>query len=404
MSATIQSGMHPDADSLTAFAEQLLPPAERDQILAHMSTCSRCREVVFLALHAASEGQPSPKTPAAAPAAWFNAWKWMWIPAAAFAGFIGIAVVQHFRHAAESTQMTAKLSHTDALRSTEIAKSTPANTQQAPRPKAELKRQQTTRTSAERDDTQLQADKDETKQQLEEKESVEQRGLAGGATGGPTLVSPGLSGGSVHGTMARKKSSPYDGPVAANQFQQQNQAQQNLAQQNAVQQNVHSGDANKPAMASAAPASASQTVTVQAKTMELAPTAAPAAPPQASSTPLSDQKFDVASGAVAGLGKAKKVSLPNGLGVLSVASEASRTVALDTAGALFLSEDRGKHWQPVPTQWSGRAILVRTRPVETQNGALQAPLTTRFELVNDKLQTWVSYDGKTWTAQPLPLN
>ncbi len=52
MNPTAQSGMHPDAESLTAFAEQLLPAAERDQILMHMATCRRCREVVFLAQHA----------------------------------------------------------------------------------------------------------------------------------------------------------------------------------------------------------------------------------------------------------------------------------------------------------------------------------------------------------------
>jgi hypothetical protein len=70
---------------------------------------------------------------------------------------------------------------------------------------------------------------------------------------------------------------------------------------------------------------------------------------------------------------------------------------------MFLSVDGGKHWQPIQTQWTGRALLVRTRPVGTQAAALRAPQTMRFELVNDKLQTWISYDGKTWTQQPIPL-
>jgi len=40
---------HPDADLLTAFAEQSLPPPERQQVLEHLSRCAQCREVAALA-------------------------------------------------------------------------------------------------------------------------------------------------------------------------------------------------------------------------------------------------------------------------------------------------------------------------------------------------------------------
>lgn len=42
-------GPHPDADLLTAFAEQSLANRERDSVLTHLSQCAECREVVFLA-------------------------------------------------------------------------------------------------------------------------------------------------------------------------------------------------------------------------------------------------------------------------------------------------------------------------------------------------------------------
>ena len=84
-------------------------------------------------------------------------------------------------------------------------------------------------------------------------------------------------------------------------------------------------------------------------------------------------------------------------------SSVAERVGYSTAGVLFLSEDDGKHWKPIQPQWTGRAVLVRARPVGTQAAALSAPQTMRFELVNDKLQTWISYDGKTWTQQPIPL-
>ncbi len=41
---------HPDADVLTAFAEQSLLPAERDGVLQHLAACHDCRELVALAL------------------------------------------------------------------------------------------------------------------------------------------------------------------------------------------------------------------------------------------------------------------------------------------------------------------------------------------------------------------
>src|SRR5208337_2566309 len=44
---------HPDADLLTAFAEQALSVTERDGVLKHLALCGECREVVALAIPAA---------------------------------------------------------------------------------------------------------------------------------------------------------------------------------------------------------------------------------------------------------------------------------------------------------------------------------------------------------------
>jgi hypothetical protein len=41
---------HPDPDTLTAYAEQLLPQDERNLVLNHLAACSQCREVVMLSL------------------------------------------------------------------------------------------------------------------------------------------------------------------------------------------------------------------------------------------------------------------------------------------------------------------------------------------------------------------
>jgi len=46
---TSNPGNHPDADLLTAFAEQALAKRERLHVLEHLAQCSECREIVSLA-------------------------------------------------------------------------------------------------------------------------------------------------------------------------------------------------------------------------------------------------------------------------------------------------------------------------------------------------------------------
>lgn len=109
MNPLIQSGMHPDADTLTAFVEHLLPADERELVLTHMSLCRRCREVAFLAQHAS---EPEPLTlaaPASIPAKkTLGGWRWLWIPIGVFALLVVIATELHFGHANTETQVARK--------------------------------------------------------------------------------------------------------------------------------------------------------------------------------------------------------------------------------------------------------------------------------------------------------
>ena len=53
---------HPDADLLTAFAEDSLPGVERDGVLEHLARCGACRDIVALALPEAEAGDtPRPE-------------------------------------------------------------------------------------------------------------------------------------------------------------------------------------------------------------------------------------------------------------------------------------------------------------------------------------------------------
>ena len=90
---------HPEADMLTAFAEQALSGAEREGVVRHLARCGDCREVVALSLPPSVEvvkpvvagDKTSVRTPADRSRAWF-AWpnlRW----AAMAAGVVVVASV-----------------------------------------------------------------------------------------------------------------------------------------------------------------------------------------------------------------------------------------------------------------------------------------------------------------------
>ena len=56
--AAVPERAHPDADLLSAFAEQAVSATEREHVLEHLALCVECRDVVVLALPAADVAPP----------------------------------------------------------------------------------------------------------------------------------------------------------------------------------------------------------------------------------------------------------------------------------------------------------------------------------------------------------
>ena len=404
MNPMIQPGTHPDAEILTAFAEQLVTDREREDILAHMAVCSRCREAVFLA-QKATEAEGPTRTVLEVPdrrsgGGWFAGWRWSWVPVAALAGLVGFAVIQHMRHTSVSeTRMAQNAAPPDIAPSSSTTRTTATPLPPPPPPShAESKQELPARERSDRDTgldrrssqdlkdvTILAQKRDELKK---ETDSLEE-------------APPKVLGGAVHGTMeARAKSSGVGGPMAQNQVQQQNNAQlqQNYAN-DARQSSALSDSLNKPVSAPVQTGSTSQTVTVQAVggpiPVSPAPSAAPAIAAQMESVVIADKK-------PAKL-KAGNSALPSKLDVLSETTTAKITIAIDTAGSVFLSEDAGRHWQGIDAPWSGRAVLVkRWRPSLSAAGGLLKQAAPKYELTTDKPETWVSQDGKQWMLEAPP--
>jgi hypothetical protein len=68
---------------------------------------------------------------------------------------------------------------------------------------------------------------------------------------------------------------------------------------------------------------------------------------------------DATLGGLALRTSAPEAPLPSGLPALSTASRGRLALALDTANTLFISDDGGRRWQPVPAKWKGRAVSVK---------------------------------------------
>ena len=403
MTPTIQFGMHPDADTLTAFVEQLLPADEREQVAAHMSTCTRCREVAFLA-HQAGEAEPARLAVPAGAAAqkthgWrLGGWRWAWVPAGVFAVLVGVATVLHFRHEKTETQMARNSAESHPLQQ---ALPGPGSAAQRTMPQRERRN-----APVQQENGVLRAEK--------EKPVAQKNNLATGAVAPPIAVQRGHAGGANHSAVTASPQDPsLDGSIE--NHLQQSENQRDLNQQNAQPQQNQFESSQSPneslrgqrVISRLAPASASKTVPVETEEAKAKPVpAAPGPPPvELSYSPGVEGSFELSSAATMLLKTTAKIALPSGAPALSVASGAGRTIAIDTSGVLFLSEDQDqhrdqdRHWVRVATQWTGRAVRVRNLQAGTKDAALQALPVTWFELVNDKLESWASADGKTWIAE-----
>jgi hypothetical protein len=104
-------------------------------------------------------------------------------------------------------------------------------------------------------------------------------------------------------------------------------------------------------------------------------------------------------GGVYALYKAKTAALPSGLLSVSTETTQGRTIAVDEAGGVFLSEDAGGRWVSVAKQWNGRVVAVHLQTKLGANAGIADASAGVFEIVNDQGLVWVSTDGRIWKAK-----
>ncbi len=447
MTQILQPGQHPDADQLNAFVEHSLPHHEQQETLAHLATCSDCRAIVYLSqsanLDASMPPQPfARRKPSLFGWSLFSGWKLAWPAAAALACLVFVTI--HLRNAGKADYKAAADKTAQLEQTPPPLPVTPPPAQVAPPKSAPApiqKPQPLIAIPATRVGTQT------TTNAADLHGNAQPQGLGGFVAGRSYAVSNGYVRaesaaaadqqslpGTASGTVFQSaKSSPVTaatgGPLNANAAQQSAGGTGRAAglrsesatagdvplRGSSAPTSLHSlsSQYNAPppappppmATSSPAPGSANETVTVS---------------DAISVEPESTASSEVITGAAFGslqsnksMMMKKQLALPSHLPALSVISNTREELAIDTAGALFRSEDTGVTWRPVAVQWTGRAVRIALAPSPTQRqlekdaSPAAAPSAAKasptgsaqpavFELTNDAGDLWTSKDGQAW--------
>lgn len=396
MSQLLQPRQHLDPDQLNAFVEHALPEHERLATLAHISECSHCRQIVFLSQQTQQPITPLPQ-PASAWKRWFNSAPALTLAGASLACAL-VAVSLHLHPILQSPAKPTKatLSSAQSLTTEQIVEPNQESSQTAASPQIALAKPYPQPGAA-------------PPAPLFSTHAGKINRLT---TDSPTVAKPpdpqigGVSFGPVAGS-----SNANSEPLASQQHPIASSSAA-LARAPSTKALDQTASAATLALLPAQPRSTNETVEVESSSQQIQPAARTAGGLFALRTNVNSKRFAVAP-------------LPSNLATLTTISNGHQTLAADTAGALFLSLDAGRHWTPVDQQWTGKAIqlslvapaLSQAAPLSQQQTAVHGaisesspqnrkntdatpplPATTAssFQLTTDSGAVWTSPDGLIW--------
>jgi len=440
-----QLDLHPDAESLSAFAEHQLPEHQRQPILAHLASCAQCRQILFLAQDAKEPEQPANPGPvlhfsAKKPA---TNWRYTWGALAACTALATISVLLYPRY---RTAVPEQAKVITPLQTPAGSIAAPPTEEKKPRsePSATIPQLHRAEKPAPKSEMNLDAAvaPSAPAKPAVQQPAAQQQASAGSST---TLMNITLKPAQTSQTVevqaanqALTQSESQTVNVAANSAQIQPETPPLAVTMDAQQlqpndqiklqsRNVQPSGARHPAPTSTAVSGgtgngltpgAGGSIHAGAAGGSGASAAAAAKSPAAfakmAPRPLTVTPEDETAAHNA-LGKV----LPTGLPAIASASASHHLLAIDSAGALFLSEDAGAVWEPVSSQWTGRAVLVlspQAAPDQTRGLAIMGRATADqpapaaapapapvppalFEIVNDQGIHWTSSDGRSWKTK-----
>jgi hypothetical protein len=441
MSRPNQLDLHPDAESLNAYIEHLLGDEEREQLLAHMATCSRCRQVVYLARGAAYEAENSiqkalPKKEKRLPGNWFANWRPVRMAAAcACVAILALWLSLRLRHA--PIQDLSKAATPPAGSSATVSSPRPAVQEEStshPPAMLESSRRRTEYPHPLHPSEALESNvraaqstaisgstaqpSPQPLDSVTQTVAVQPEGLDEAARPASTEVIPAQPIVSLN-----QQAIPGKNRLALAAPSQHVQGLMQSARANAVVAGTLQAQSSKPAQPS-------QTVSVTGESSAMISNSALAA-----SLPSNAGNVGIDALSAEDLATARDAMhaiLPSGQTPVSTASAQQRLLAIDNAGALFLSNDNGKTWELVAPQWTGHIVTLRAHPIVSgvassralgeqtkeaaepsstaattgaANGAVvrgpmaQPAPAAFFEIVNDSGSIWTSFNGKVWAPK-----
>ena len=340
MNDLLQPGQHLDPDQLNAFVEGALPEHERIQTLTHLADCPHCRQIVFLSQQALPSEEPVPVKAATRWRDWFRFSPLSMLGAASAALACALIVT-----------VALHLSHnTPTPPTTETAKAEPAQSLPPVTPSEQA----------------LAAVPPAPKRPAVKADPL-------------PAQSPALSVDAIQGGAIAPGTSASEGAVKVHPQLQ----------------------LDEPSPASAA----------------LAP--APAYPPSAGianssavrELPANRRAFLLSRSAEATdsspqtlKAKASLRPLPSKLPIATTVSSGTLTLAADSAGTLFISQNGGEPWQSIEQQWQGKVIRLALTPqatvpkqqAEAKDSTENYLAPSSFQLTTEAGAVWMSEDGMHW--------
>ena len=332
MSDLLQTRHHPDADQLNAFVEHALPAHEQEQTLAHLALCPACRQIVALSLPPAAQSTAPQHEPTRK--YWFFRWPLAWagIPAVA-ALVLFIIFIRNGMTTARQTSAPTQMAATRPPASlvAPAPPRVPAAASNDQQPATTLTRRNAAQTGLQLHQKGAVASANQPQMEaLQQPGRGASSGAVGGVLGGIASQSPQLKAGKAASLPAPASKSTTAPPA--------------ITLNNAATVSVGGPVANVPQ-----PAAGTDALTINGRALDRA------------QNDLFTQS-----------------PLPSHLSVLSMATNAHRKVAVDTRNQLFISNDDGRHWKTVPSQWKGRAVTIAlASPIAYGNGAPTLRVSSR---------------------------
>ena len=444
MSTNPQLDFHPDAESLCAFAEHQLPEHERQPILAHLAACAHCRQILFLAQDAKEPEQPATAGPVLLPSPkkTLANWRYAWGALAACATLATISVVLYPRHPASAPELakvvtprqtapipvaappaedkklpsqplTANPQSNRAARPAAVPAPEPAPSLDSvtsvvvsPNPAAQPPAPKELANAGSSNTLNI------TLKPAQSSETVEVQAAA------PPLTQSGTQSGAqtVDVTAENAQLQTATPPLTVTMSAQEVQSEDQLKLKSRKVQPLSAAH-SAPKSPAASGGMGNGAVHGLAGSVRSEAAGRPAASPAAFAK-MAPRQLTVSPEDETAAHNALGKILPSGLPAIATASASHHLLALDSAGALFLSEDAGAVWEPVSTQWTGRAVLVlapQTAPNQASGLAIAgraaagqpsqgaaapaAPPPALFEIVNDQGIHWTSGDGRIWKTK-----